>query len=150
MSRRFNTPLWSGLILALIGIFSYIFVFVRWPITRDVPWVSFLIFIIALALLVMGFRRAERKIMPSIVRARERFLAAVAGACTGRLPRFLGPYGRSWAVPGSETAPGPGRSPAASTVALKVGWMQKALTSVEAWPAPSVMLPAGAPVSVIV
>src|SRR5438132_13581685 len=67
-----------------------------------------------------------------------------------RLPRFLGRYGRSWAVPGSETAPGPGRSPAASTVALKVGWMQKMLTNVEAWPAPSLRVPAGAPVSVIV
>src|SRR5207245_4669024 len=59
-------------------------------------------------------------------------------------------YGRSGAGPGSETAPGPGRSPAPSTVALKVGWMQKMLTSVEAWPNPSVMSPAGAPVSVIV
>src|SRR5207248_8078742 len=58
--------------------------------------------------------------------------------------------GSSWAVPGSETAPGPGRSPAASTVALKVGRMQKMLTSVEACPAPSLRLPAGAPVSVIV
>lgn len=67
MTSRFNTPLWSGLILALVGIFSYVFVFVRWPITRDVPWVSFLIFAIALALLVMGLRRADRKIMPSIV-----------------------------------------------------------------------------------
>src|SRR5439155_846923 len=59
-------------------------------------------------------------------------------------------YGNSWAIPGSETAPEPGKSPAASTVALKVGRMQKMLTSVEACPAPSVMLPAGAPVSVIV
>ena len=69
MTRRFNTPLWSGLILAFVGIFSYLFLFVRWPITRDVPWVSFAIFVIALVLLVIGFRRAERKIMPSIVLA---------------------------------------------------------------------------------
>src|SRR5437899_6477532 len=56
----------------------------------------------------------------------------------------------SWAIPGSETAPGPGRSPAASTVALKVGGMQKMLTSVEGCPAPSLMSPATEPVSVIV
>ncbi len=62
----------------------------------------------------------------------------------------MGGYGRSWAVPGSETAPGPGRSPAPSTVALKVGWMQKMLTSVEAWPNPSVRFPPGEPFSVIV
>src|SRR5437667_1402039 len=59
-------------------------------------------------------------------------------------------YGRSWAVPGSETAPGPGRSPLLSIDAVKVGGTQKMLTSTEAWPAPSVMSPAGAPVSVIV
>src|SRR5207248_6366684 len=61
--------------------------------------------------------------------------------------RGLGGYGRSWAVPKSETAPGPGRSPAESTVALKVGWMQKMLTSVEGCPIPSVRSPAaGEPV----
>jgi hypothetical protein len=67
MTRRLNTPLWSGLILALVGIFSYIFLFVRWPITRDFPWTSFVMFAIALVLLVIGFRRAERKLVPSIV-----------------------------------------------------------------------------------
>src|SRR6266446_2281625 len=56
----------------------------------------------------------------------------------------------SWAIPGSETAPGPGRSPVASTVGLKVGGMQKMLTSVEGCPAPSLMSPATEPVSVIV
>src|SRR5262249_58518427 len=59
-------------------------------------------------------------------------------------------YGISCAAPWSVTAPGPGRSPAASTVALKVGWMQKMLASVEACPAPSLMFPAGEPVSVMV
>src|SRR5690349_7443540 len=53
-------------------------------------------------------------------------------------------------MPDSDTAPGPGRSPAASTVGLKVGGMQKMLTSVEVCAAPSARLPAGAPVSVIV
>jgi hypothetical protein len=67
MTRRFNTPLWSGLIIALAGIFSYIFLFVRWPITRDVPWTSFVMFAIALVLLWIGFRRADRKLVPSIV-----------------------------------------------------------------------------------
>src|SRR5882724_1119151 len=56
----------------------------------------------------------------------------------------------NWAVPGSDTAPGPGRSPVLSTDALKVGGTQKMLTSVEAWPAPSVRSPAAEPVSVIV
>ena len=56
-----------------------------------------------------------------------------------------------WLSPGSPTAPGPGRSAAPSTVALKVGGMQKTLTSVEAWVAPSSMhTPAGDPLEVMV
>jgi hypothetical protein len=69
MQRRFNTPLWSGLILIFVAVFSYLLLFVRWPITRDVPWVTFLLFAVALALLVIGFRRAQRKIAASIVLA---------------------------------------------------------------------------------
>ena len=69
MQRRFNTPLWSGLILIFVAVFSYLLLFVRWPITRDVPWVTFLLFAVALVLLVIGFRRAQRKIAASIVLA---------------------------------------------------------------------------------
>src|SRR5207253_6094553 len=65
-------------------------------------------------------------------------------------PAVEGVYGMSCAIPGRATAPGAGRSPAESTVGLKVGGMQKRLTSVEALPSPLVRLPAGAPVSLIV
>jgi len=67
MTRRFNAPLWGGLLVAFLGVFSYVVLFDRWPITRDVPWTAFLCFAIALWLLVIGFRRAERKLVPSIV-----------------------------------------------------------------------------------
>jgi hypothetical protein len=67
MARRFNTPLWSGLVLVFIAIFSYLFLFVRWPMTRDVPWTAFVLFVVALALMVIGFRRTERKVFASIV-----------------------------------------------------------------------------------
>src|SRR5438093_3982214 len=63
-----------------------------------------------------------------------------AGASAGSLAReparagsrSSGRHRSSWAVPGSETAPGPGRSPVLSTDVLKVGGTQKMLTSVEA------------------
>src|SRR5437899_10322430 len=73
----------------------------------------------------------------------------VAGACPGQAPAARDAYGKSCAAPGSATAPGAGRSPAESTVALKVGGMQKMLTSVEAC---RVLLigPGGTPVSAIV
>ena len=65
--RRFNWPLWTGLALSLIAVFSYAFFFYRFPITRDVPWVSFLLLAAALVLLVAGVRRAAVRKIGAIV-----------------------------------------------------------------------------------
>jgi hypothetical protein len=58
MSRRVNWPLWSGLLLSIAAFLSYFALFVRFPITRDVPWASLILFAIAIVLLVLGLRRA--------------------------------------------------------------------------------------------
>jgi hypothetical protein len=65
--RRVNWPLWTGFVLAIVAFFSYLFFFVRFPITRDVPWASFLLFAVSMVLVITGFRRAKRKVMASIV-----------------------------------------------------------------------------------
>jgi hypothetical protein len=65
--RRFNWPLWSGLALTLIAFVSYFFVFSMYPITRDVPWVNYLLFVVAVILLIAGLRRADRKVLPAII-----------------------------------------------------------------------------------
>jgi hypothetical protein len=66
--RRFNWPLWAGLLLSIVGVFSYAFFFYRFPITRDVPWVSYILLAAAIALLIAGVRRAPgRKIVAIIV-----------------------------------------------------------------------------------
>src|SRR4051794_25052123 len=66
--RRVNWPLWSGLALSVIAVAGYILFFVRFPITRDVPWVSYLLLVVALGMLVAGVRRAPgRKIGALIV-----------------------------------------------------------------------------------
>jgi hypothetical protein len=65
--RRFNWPLWLGFILSILAFVGYEMLFVRFPITRDVPWVSYLLLALALVLVVAGVRRAQRKIVPSIV-----------------------------------------------------------------------------------
>jgi hypothetical protein len=57
MKRRWNWPIWAGLVVAITGLFSYEF-FARFPITRDFPWANFLLFGIGLALLVVGLFRA--------------------------------------------------------------------------------------------
>ncbi len=71
--RRFNWPLWTGFLLTIAAFLTYFFVFARWPLTRDVPWATFALYAIALALLVAGLRRAfatpsrARKIISSLV-----------------------------------------------------------------------------------
>src|SRR5438067_13941899 len=64
---RFNWRAWLGLALSLFAFFSYIYFFDRFPITRDVPWVNYLLFIVATLLLIGGVRRAPRKVLASIV-----------------------------------------------------------------------------------
>ncbi|MGB9106244.1 MAG: hypothetical protein WCC59_15920 [Terriglobales bacterium] len=57
-SRPLNWPLWSAFLLSLIAFISYPFVFVRVPITRDVPWVNLLLLGLSAALLLAGLRRS--------------------------------------------------------------------------------------------
>jgi hypothetical protein len=64
---RWNGPLWSGFALSVVAFISYFYFFSRFPVTRDVPWASVLLFVAAMALLVRGVLRANRKIFASIV-----------------------------------------------------------------------------------
>jgi hypothetical protein len=56
--RTFNWPIWTGFLLSLIAFFSYFFVFVWFPVTRDFPWANLLLFAGAGALLLVGLWRA--------------------------------------------------------------------------------------------
>jgi hypothetical protein len=56
--RRRNWQIWIGFLLCLLAIPSYLAVFAKFPVTRDVPWVTFLIFAAGLLLLASGIRRA--------------------------------------------------------------------------------------------
>ena len=53
-----NWPIWAGAVLSVVALFSYPFVFVRWPITRDIPWANLLLCAASGALVVAGVRRA--------------------------------------------------------------------------------------------
>lgn len=53
-----NWQLWSGFLLSLIAFVSYPFVFVRFPVTRDFPWVNVLLLGVSAALLLAGLRRS--------------------------------------------------------------------------------------------
>src|SRR6185369_17964535 len=56
--KRPNWKIWTGFILSLVAAFSYPFVFVRWPVTREFPWANLVLFAIALVFLFLGLRRA--------------------------------------------------------------------------------------------
>jgi hypothetical protein len=58
MKRRWNLLVWIGFVVVLLGVFSYLFVFIRFPVTRDFPWASLLLFVAGGWLLATGLRRA--------------------------------------------------------------------------------------------
>jgi hypothetical protein len=59
--RPWNWHLWAGFVLCLIAFGSYPLVFAKFPLTRDVPWVNFLLFGLGIALLYFGLNRAFGK-----------------------------------------------------------------------------------------
>jgi hypothetical protein len=61
MKRSWNPAIWCGFVLTLIGALSYLFLFIRWPITRDFPWANLILLAAALVLLVIGLVRAFRQ-----------------------------------------------------------------------------------------
>ena len=68
MNRRLNVPLWMGFVLSIAAFISYFAFFLRFPITRDFPWLSLILFAIAIVLLIAGLRRATgRRIVAWIV-----------------------------------------------------------------------------------
>src|SRR5437762_11592527 len=61
MMRRWNSLLWAGFVLVLIGLASYVPFFSLFPITRDFPWVNLLLFGGGAVLLGAGLRRAFKQ-----------------------------------------------------------------------------------------
>ncbi len=55
---RFNWAILSGFLVTLFAFVSYPFIFARYPLTRDFPWVNLLLFAMGLVLVIAGVRRA--------------------------------------------------------------------------------------------
>ena len=81
MKRSWNPRIWGGFVLCLAALVSYPTFFVRFPITRDFPWVNLLLIVAALFLLVTGILRAFRR--PDAYRGR------IFGSILGVLSVFL-------------------------------------------------------------
>ena len=101
--KKLNWKIWAGFVLTLVAGFSHEFVFVRWPLTRDFPWVTLILFAIAMVLLFLGVRRAfkpDKKIVAKIFSS----LAAAFGLFVFAAFVFLVFVVGSW-LPASSAAP---------------------------------------------
>jgi len=58
--RSWNVQIWIGFVVAMVAFASYMVIFFRFPITRDVPWVNWLLFALAGWLLWGGISKAWR------------------------------------------------------------------------------------------
>jgi hypothetical protein len=56
--RKWNWRIWVGFLIALAAMPGYILVFYRYPVTRNVPWVTWLMFLAAGWLMWTGVRKA--------------------------------------------------------------------------------------------
>lgn len=101
--KRINWQIWAGFVLSLVALFSYEFVFVRWPITRDFPWANLILFAIAMVLLFLGLRRAfkpDKRFVSKI------FSSLAAGLGLLILAAFLFvTFVAAWWLPASAAAP---------------------------------------------
>ena len=66
--RRPNLLIWTGFAVVLLAFPSYFLFFALFPITRDIPWANFLLFIAGVSLLAVGLMRAYRS--PELYRGR--------------------------------------------------------------------------------
>jgi hypothetical protein len=77
MARQRNLLPLAGFLLCGIAFISYPLFFAGFPVTRDVPWVNWLLFLLGLGMVGLGIARAFRQ--------PERFRGRVAGPIFGVL-----------------------------------------------------------------
>ena len=58
MQRRWPKSIWFGLALVLAAPVLFVTVFIRYPVTRDVPWATLLMFAAGVGLTLHGMLRA--------------------------------------------------------------------------------------------
>lgn len=103
MTRQRNLLPLAGLVVCVIAFLSYFLFFYQFPVTRDVPWASWLLFALGLALVAFGIARPFRE--PE--RYRGRILGPVLGVLgVAILGLFLfATMSFSRQLPASENAP---------------------------------------------
>jgi ABC-type dipeptide/oligopeptide/nickel transport system permease component len=103
--RRINWPLWVGFLLTLAAFITYTTIFVWYPVTRDFPWASLLIFAVAVVLLLAGLRRGFASDRPHPTRSKiVSSLVGVLGLAVFAFFIFVFFVAAKW-LPASDRAP---------------------------------------------
>jgi peroxiredoxin len=58
LKRRWNAPVWLGFLVVLAAPFLYFSIFLRFPATRERPWLTSPVFAVGLVLMALGIFRA--------------------------------------------------------------------------------------------
>ena len=109
MKRKWNLSIEAGLVTSVVAFLSYYFVFVRWPITRDFPWVNLLLFAAGLGLAALGAARAYKH--------PERYRGKVRGPLFGLLSVAIAAFFYFTAFVMPKQMPAASRAPATGQVA---------------------------------
>lgn len=56
--KNFNWQIWAGFLLSFVASLAYLFIFINYPITRDFPWATLILYAFAVVLLWIGLKRA--------------------------------------------------------------------------------------------
>jgi hypothetical protein len=81
MKRRRNISIWAGFAIVIAALVSYVPLFALFPLTRDVPWANYLLFLVGGVLLAVGIRRAFRD--------SEHYRGKISGSILGGLSLLL-------------------------------------------------------------
>jgi peroxiredoxin len=133
-------PVWVALPLSVVAFLSYPLFFLRWPITRDVPWVNFLLFGLVLLLVVVGLRRAvapgPRRALRAVL---SRFPAGLSAALFVFVLFLNVIFVDAYRLPASSGAPRVGE-PAPDFTLLDVNSAPVALSTILAPPAKGALI----------
>jgi len=103
MKQSWNPRLWAGFLLAAMAVAAYPLVFIKYAITRDVPWATLVLLVPAIFLLTSGLARAFRR--PEAYRGK--IAGSIVATVTALLVSFFlfGVFYATRQIPASHGAP---------------------------------------------